>query len=552
MNIDFATSPTADASVLALPVRKGAQAASARLDEAARALVAAAAKGQRFEGEAGSVAEVFVAGTRVLLLGVGDGAGAAWEKAGGALTARLLVSGETSDASAEDAARLAGGALQRAWRYDELKTKLTDKQKPTLATVTIAGAPDGTDTAWERVAAVSAGLDLTRTLVTLPANLLYPESFVDMVTKSVEGLGLEVTVLDEPAMEELGMGSLLSVSQGSRREARLLALHWNGGGHAEPIALIGKGVTFDTGGISIKPAAGMEDMKWDMGGAGAVAGAMKTIAQRRAKANVIGIMGLVENMPDGQATRPGDVVTSMSGQTIEVINTDAEGRLVLCDCITWVQKTHGVRTIVDLATLTGAMIVSLGNEYGGLFSNDDALATALTAAGEEVGDKLWRFPLAAAYDKLIDSQIADMKNVGPRGAGSITAAQFLQRYVEEGTKWAHLDIAGMVWSDKDGASWAKGATGYGVRVLDRFVAGADGAQPVLLAGEVDAANGARNIALADGEWREDALDFDRAFHFFDEERIREARAAWKALADRDGVQRRYWKQNDAGRWEQAA
>jgi leucyl aminopeptidase len=482
MNIDFATSPTADASVLALPVRKGAQAASARLDEAARALVAAAAKGQRFEGEAGSVAEVFVAGTRVLLLGVGDGAGAAWEKAGGALTARLLVSGETavtvdltgSDASAEDAARLAGGALQRAWRYDELKTKLTDKQKPTLATVTIAGAPDGTDTAWERVAAVSAGLDLTRTLVTLPANLLYPESFVDMVTKSVEGLGLEVTVLDEPAMEELGMGSLLSVSQGSRREARLLALHWNGGGHAEPIALIGKGVTFDTGGISIKPAAGMEDMKWDMGGAGAVAGAMKTIAQRRAKANVIGIMGLVENMPDGQATRPGDVVTSMSGQTIEVINTDAEGRLVLCDCITWVQKTHGVRTIVDLATLTGAMIVSLGNEYGGLFSNDDALATALTAAGEEVGDKLWRFPLAAAYDKLIDSQIADMKNVGPRGAGSITAAQFLQRYVEEGTKWAHLDIAGMVWSDKDGASWAKGATGYGVRVLDRFVADREG------------------------------------------------------------------------------
>ena len=480
MNIDFTAVSAADATVLALPIRKGAEPAGAGLDEAARALVAAAAKGQRFEGEAGSVAEAFVAGKRVVLLGVGDGEGSAWEKAGGALTAKLLISGEiavtvdVTGAGPDEAARLAAGALQRGWRYDALKTKLTDKQKPTLDRVTIAGAPEGTDAAWEKQAAVSAGLDLTRTLVTLPANLLYPESFVEIVTKSVDGLGLEITVLDEPAMEALGMGSLLSVSQGSRREARLLALKWTGAGDEAPIALIGKGVTFDTGGISIKPAAGMDDMKWDMGGAGAVAGAMKALATRKAKANVIGVMGLVENMPDGQATRPGDVVTSMSGQTIEVINTDAEGRLVLCDCITWVQRTHGVKTIVDLATLTGAMIVSLGNEYGGIFSNDDALATALTTAGEEVGDKLWRFPLAPAYDKLIDSQIADIKNVGPRGAGSITAAQFLQRFVEEGTKWAHLDIAGMVWSDKDGPTWGKGATGYGVRVLDRFVADREG------------------------------------------------------------------------------
>jgi leucyl aminopeptidase len=280
-------------------------------------------------------------------------------------------------------------------------------------------------------------------------------------------------VLDETAMGELGMGALLGVSQGSRREARILALKWNGAGEGEPaVALVGKGVTFDTGGISIKPAAGMEDMKWDMGGAGAVAGAMKALAQRKAKANVIGVMGLVENMPDGNAQRPGDVVTSMDGQTIEVINTDAEGRLVLCDCITWVQRTHKVKTVVDLATLTGAMIVSLGNEYGGLFSNDDGLAGQLSAAGETVGDKLWRFPLADAYDRLIDSQIADIKNVGPRGAGSITAAQFLKRFVDEDVKWAHLDIAGMVWSDKDGPTWAKGATGYGVRLLDRFVADA--------------------------------------------------------------------------------
>ena len=236
------------------------------------------------------------------------------------------------------------------------------------------------------------------------------------------------------------------------------------------VALVGKGVTFDTGGISIKGAAGMEDMKWDMGGAGAVAGAMKALAARKAKANVIGVMGLVENMPDGAAMRPSDVVTSMSGQTIEVLNTDAEGRLVLCDCIAWVQKTHNVKTIVDLATLTGAMIVSLGDQFGGLFSNDDALADQLIAAGKATGDNLWRFPLTDAYNKIIDSQIADMKNVGPRGAGSITAAQFIQRFVEDGVKWAHLDIAGMVWSDKDGPTWGKGATGYGVRLLDRFVA----------------------------------------------------------------------------------
>ncbi len=478
MDILFAATRPADARVIALPVGKGGTPAG--LDAEAAAVAAAASTGQRFEGEAGSVAEAWLAdGIRLLLLGIGDGEGAACEKAGGALTARLLTSGVTaavidlagSSVSAEGAARLAAGALQRAWRFDEYRTKLPEKQKPTLASVTVVGAPDGTDAAWDARAAISGGLALTKTLVTLPANILYPESFVERVMADIDGLGLEVTVLDEAAMRDLGMGALLGVSQGSRREARLLALKWNGAGEDVPaIAFVGKGVTFDTGGISIKPAGGMEDMKWDMGGAGAVAGAMKAIAARKAKANVIGVMGLVENMPDGNAQRPGDVVTSMDGQTIEVINTDAEGRLVLCDCITWVQRTHKVKTIVDLATLTGAMIVSLGNEFGGIFSNDDTLATGLVSAGEAVGDKLWRFPLAEAYDRLIDSQIADMKNVGPRGAGSITAAQFIQRFVHEGTKWAHLDIAGMVWSDKDGPTWAKGATGYGVRLLDRFVA----------------------------------------------------------------------------------
>jgi leucyl aminopeptidase len=470
MKIDFATARPADAAILALPVRKGAAPAVAEGD---RTLVEAAAKGQRFEGEAGSVADAFLSdGTRLLLLGVGTGDDAAHERAGGALIAKLLTSGATSavadlgGADAAAVARFAAGATQRAWRFDEYRTKLPEKQKTTLTSLTIVGDDSG----WAAKDALSRGLALARLLATLPPNILYPESFVERVTAAVDGLGLEVTVLDEAAMRDLGMGALLGVSQGSRREGRLLALKWNGGGDAPLTALVGKGVTFDTGGISIKPAAGMEDMKWDMGGAGAVAGAMLSLATRKAKANVIGVMGLVENMPDGNAQRPGDVVTSMSGQTVEVINTDAEGRLVLCDAITWVQKTHKPATIVDLATLTGAMIVSLGNEYGGLFSNDDRLAEQLLAAGKASGDQLWRFPLSEAYDKLIDSAIADMKNVGPRGAGSITAAQFIQRFVDENVKWAHLDIAGMVWADKDGPTWAKGATGYGVRVLDRFVA----------------------------------------------------------------------------------
>uniref|UniRef100_UPI0015773EA6 leucyl aminopeptidase n=1 Tax=Sphingomonas bacterium TaxID=1895847 RepID=UPI0015773EA6 len=416
---------------------------------------------------------------RIVLLGIGAGGEADWEKAGGALTARLLMSGveavtvDLAGASPtpKAVARFAGAAAQRGWRHDVYRTKLADKAKPTLATITIHGAPDGAEAAFEAVDAVTQGMALTRRLVAEPANILYPESFVEQVRASVDGLGLEITVIDEAEMARLGMGALLGVSQGSRREAQVLALKWSGAGEGDPaLALVGKGVTFDTGGISIKGAAGMEDMKWDMGGAGAVVGAMKAIAGRRAKANVIGVCGLVENMPDGNAQRPGDIVTSMSGQTIEVLNTDAEGRLVLADVLTWVQRTHRVTTIVDLATLTGAMIVALGHEHGGLFANDDALADQLLAAGLSTGDLLWRFPLGAAYDKLIDSPIADMKNIGTKGAGSITAAQFVKRFVEDGVRWAHLDIAGMVWSDKPGANHDKGATGYGVRLLDRFVA----------------------------------------------------------------------------------
>ena len=479
MKITFAATRPTNAAVLALAVRKGGEPVG--LDADHQSLVRQAMSGQRFEGEPGTSADMFLPGPdaaqRVVLLGVGSGDDASYERAGGALAAKLLTAGaatvvaDLSGADAASAARFAAGAAQRSWRFDEYRTRMPAKQKPTLEELVVVSDADGVEAAWAKRDAVTRGLGLARTLATLPPNILYPESFVERVTAAVDGLGLEVTVLDEPQMRELGMGALLGVSQGSRREARILALKWNGAdGDAPLTALVGKGVTFDTGGISIKPAAGMEDMKWDMGGAGAVAGAMLSLAARKAKANIIGVMGLVENMPDGNAQRPGDVVTSMSGQTIEVINTDAEGRLVLCDAITWVQREHKPTTIVDLATLTGAMIVSLGNEMGGLFSNDDGLAEQILAAGRASGDLLWRFPLADGYDKLIDSGIADMKNVGPRGGGSITAAQFIKRFVDDSVKWAHLDIAGMVWSEKDGATWGKGATGYGVRVLDRFVA----------------------------------------------------------------------------------
>jgi len=445
-----------------------------------------AARQSRFAGKPGQVFEGFVerAGKvlRVALVGLGGASASdrtgAVEKAGAGIVAKYLTAGEAaltidltgSGLTTQETTALLLGARLRAWRFDTYRTKLTDDKKPSLTRIDVIGAPADVAADWAEEEAVAAGVEFTRELVTEPANVIYPESFVERVRARVADSGLAVRVLDESEMSALGMGSLLGVAQGSARPPRLLVLEWKGGEqNSKPVAFVGKGVTFDTGGISIKPAAGMEDMKWDMGGAGAVAGTMLTLALRKAKANVVGICGLVENMPDGNAQRPGDVVTSMSGQTIEVINTDAEGRLVLCDALTWVQREFAPARIVDLATLTGAIIGSLAHEYAGLFSNDDALAADLTAAGESTGDRLWRFPMGPAYDKMIDSPIADMKNVGSRFGGSITAAQFLKRFIENDTPWAHLDIAGTVWADKPGATWDKGATGFGVRLLDRFV-----------------------------------------------------------------------------------
>jgi leucyl aminopeptidase len=484
MQIRFADSrPTGDYA-LVLPVAGKDRSSLGRLGSAQQQ-VAAALDRSRFEGEGSSASEQFIndngAVRRLLLVGTGTGAigGEAAEKLGGTAAGRLQTSGEKTavidltglDYDADAAARVALGAALRSWRYDRYRTKLKDNQKPTLEEIVVVGGGSGAARRYEqRWAPVVEGVSLTRELVTEPANIIFPESFVERVKASIKGIGIEIEVLDRGAMEKLGMGALLGVAQGSVREGRLLVLKWNGGGKGQPTALVGKGVTFDTGGISIKPAAGMEAMKWDMGGAGAVAGALKALALRKAKANIVGICGLVENMPGGNAQRPGDVVTTMSGQTVEVINTDAEGRLVLADAVTYVQKTFNPSTIIDLATLTGAILISLGHEWAGLFSNNEELAGKLQQAAEESGDLVWRMPLAESFDRLIDSPIADMKNVGPREGGSITAAQFIQRFIETGVKWAHVDMAGKAWSDKAGATYEKGATGFGVRLLDQYVA----------------------------------------------------------------------------------
>jgi leucyl aminopeptidase len=483
MQIRFADSRPAGDYALVLPVAGKDRAALERLGSSQPA-IAAALDRQRFEGEASTTSEQFFDDggkvRRLLVIGTGGGAlpAESAEKLGGTAAARLQASGETQAVidltslgyDADATARVGLGAALRSWRYDRYRTKLKDNQKPTLQEVVVVGGDAGAAARYDqRWAPVVEGVSLTRELVTEPANIIYPESFVERVRASIEGAGLEVEVLDRAAMEKLGMGALLGVAQGSAREGRLLVLRWNGGGGGQPTAFVGKGVTFDTGGISIKPAAGMEAMKWDMGGAGAVAGAMKALALRKAKANVVGICGLVENMPGGNAQRPGDVVTTMSGQTVEVINTDAEGRLVLADAVTYVQRNYKPSTIVDLATLTGAILISLGHEWAGLFSNDEDLAATLQKAAEESGDKLWRMPLGEPFDRLIDSPIADMKNVGPREGGSITAAQFIQRFIESGVKWAHIDMAGKAWSDKASSTYEKGATGYGVRLLDQYV-----------------------------------------------------------------------------------
>ncbi|MGA3303380.1 MAG: leucyl aminopeptidase [Methylovirgula sp.] len=383
---------------------------------------------------------------------------------------------------ADAAAEFVEGMRLRDYKFDSYKTKKKDEDESAAAEVLVA-VEDPAAAKREAKAhdAEAEGVAIARTLVNEPANVLYPEEFARRA-QELEELGVEVKVLDEDEMGELGMGALLGVGQGSDRESRMVIMRWRGTkkdeskegkegkehGKSRPIAFIGKGVTFDTGGISIKPAAGMEDMKGDMAGAACVIGLMHTLAARKAKVDVVGAIGLVENMPGANAQRPGDIVKSMSGQTIEVINTDAEGRLVLADLLWYVQDKYKPQFMIDLATLTGAIVVALGQEHAGLFSNDDELSERLLTAGKETNEKVWRLPLGPAYDKLIDSKFADMKNTGGRHGGSITAAQFLQRFVN-GTPWAHLDIAGTGMNSPASDTNQSWGSGYGVRLLDRLV-----------------------------------------------------------------------------------
>ena len=367
-------------------------------------------------------------------------------------------------------AYVASGALIRSWKFDKYKTKREKDEIPVLEELVFV-TPDvgASQKAFDELLAVAEGNHLTRLVVSEPPNVIYPESMANHAME-LSKIGVKVELLGEKEMEKLGFGALLGVGQGSIRESKLVVMQWLGGASGQkPIAVVGKGVTFDTGGINIKPSNGMEDMKYDMAGSGVVLGLMKSLALRKAKVNVVGVMALAENMPSGSAQRPSDVVTSLSGQTIEILNTDAEGRLVLADALWYTQDKYKPEYMIDLATLTGAITVALGYEYAGLFSNNDKLSDMLTKAGTEVGEPMWRLPMGKIYDKDVDSDVADVKNVGSgRGAGSITAAQFLERFVNK-TPWAHLDIAGMAWDKKDKPLTGKGATGYGVRLLNEFL-----------------------------------------------------------------------------------
>ncbi len=492
MKVEFSAFPKAFSGNVAILVGADKQllATAQTLDKASDGALTAAIGAGRFTGAKNQTATILgnTAGiARLMLLGAGKGRdldARTAEGLGGVVAAEANAAGHKAVTVVVDpvkgskltpaqiAARIALGARLRNYRFDKYKTKDKPEQKLSLEQLTVVvGGPAEARKAYAALEPTIDAVFLTRDLVSEPANELYPVEFARRA-KELAKLGVKIEVLGEAEMKKLGMNVLLAVGQGSQRESQLLVMRWmNGPKNQAPVALIGKGVTFDTGGISLKPASGMEDMKWDMGGAGAVTGAMKLIAGRKAKANVVGVCALVENMPDGNATRPGDVVKSMSGQTVEIINTDAEGRLILCDAMWYAQEKFKPQAMIELSTLTGAIIISLGHERAGLFSNNNQLSNRLRAAGSQIGEKLWRMPLGPKYDKLIDSEIADMKNVSNgRDGGSITAAQFLQRFVQDGVAWAHLDIAGVAWSSKGDSTTPKGATAYGVRLLDKLIA----------------------------------------------------------------------------------
>jgi leucyl aminopeptidase len=447
-------------------------------------LIARAASVERFTGKPYSAMAVTapagLSADRLTVVGIGGGKDRAkldWSRLGGlvagkvsAPNATILVDCPGVEITPEAAAEMAMGAKLRSYSFDRYKTKKKDEEKANGTTRMVFALADaaGAKRAFRTHDGLANGVILARDLVNEPPNVLGPQEFATRA-EALEKLGVEVEILDEKALRRIGMRALLGVGQGSERGSRVVIMRWNGGkANAQPIAFVGKGVVFDSGGISIKPGGGMEEMKGDMAGAACVVGLMHALATRKAKANVIGAIGVVENMPDGNAQRPGDIVTTLSGQTIEIINTDAEGRLVLADVLWYVQDRYKPKFMVDLATLTGAILVALAQEYAGLFSNNDELAERLIAAGQATGEKVWRMPLGPEFDKLIDSKFADMKNSAGRNGGSSTAAALLQRFVND-VPWAHLDIAGTGMGSPSTDTNRSWGSGWGVRLLDRLV-----------------------------------------------------------------------------------
>ena len=486
MKIKFAKQSLPKSGTIVVFAEEGLvwQGLAGELDRQLQGQLSKAAKAARFEGKKEQISHCLAPGgdyDHVILAGLGKPdklVEREVELLGGAVAGTLqsikvaeafIIAPRILGDDALSAALMASGSALRVYNFEKYKTKKPEKQIRLETLTLLCAKPEAAKRAFGAFAAVQEGVHLARDLVNEPANILFPDEFAKRA-RELATAGVEVEILGIAEMKKLGMGALLGVSQGSPFEPRLVVMRWTGGKKDDaPVAFIGKGVTFDTGGVSIKPAAGMEDMKGDMGGAACVTGLMLALAKRKAKCNVIGAIGLVENAIDGKAQRPGDVVKSMSGQTIAVLNTDAEGRLILADVLWYVQSRFKPKFMINLATLTGAIMVALGKEHAGLFSNNDELSLRIAEAGIDTGEKVWRMPLTPEYDKLIDSDIADMKNIGGRFAGSITAAQFLQRFVNN-VPWAHLDIAGTAMDAVKSPINQSWGSGWGVRLLNRLVA----------------------------------------------------------------------------------
>jgi leucyl aminopeptidase len=511
MNITFAKHAMPKSGALIVTATQGGKLApaAAAFDKAQGGILKRAMSASKFQGKRGQIVDVLAPGklglSRVVLLGIGapgELTAPLAEAVGGLLSAfltgtadgagALMLDPIKSNAMSDDAfaAHLAMGASLRDYQFDTYRTKRDTSKAGRFKLTVMSDAATGARSLFKKGEAGVEGTKVARDLMTEPPNVLYPASFAKRC-QQLSKLGVSVQVLGEKEMKKLGMDALLGVGQGSVRDSQLVVMHWPGANGAKPgkktaaknaakaksktksgpgpIAFVGKGVCFDSGGISLKPGAGMEEMKGDMGGAAAVTGLMHALATRKAKCEVVGVIALAENMPDGNAQRPGDIVKSMSGQTIEIINTDAEGRLVLADALWYTNDRFKPQMMIDLATLTGAIVISLASEYAGLFTEDERMAGQLAQAGFDSGEKVWRMPLGDAYDKMIDSQFADMKNTGGRAGGSITAAQFLRRFVGD-TPWAHLDIASTAWRSKPTETSPTWATGFGVRLLDKFIA----------------------------------------------------------------------------------